>query len=227
MIMPRRPRGLTGGYVYHVLNRSVARATLFRKEGDYVAFEKVLQEAFEWQPMRLLSYAVMPNHWHMVVWPRRDGELSEFFRWLTVTHTQRWHAHYHTSGTGPLYQGRFKSFPVQSDEHLLTVCRYVERNALRAKLVKQGEAWRWSSLWRRQQGDAGWLADWPVSRPATWVKFVNGIETEGELIELRRCVSRGRPYGTATWTGSTATRLGLEASLRAQGRPKKANPMAK
>lgn len=221
MIMPRRLRGSTGGYLYHVLNRAVGRATIFKKESDYNAFEKVLREALEWQPMRVLAYCLMPNHWHMVVWPRKDGELSEFFRWLTVTHTQRWHAHYHTSGTGPLYQGRFKSFPIQSDPHLLTVCRYVERNALRANLVKKAEQWRWSSLWRRQQNDAGWLAEWPVPRSADWVDYVNGIETVGELTALRRSVARGQPYGSADWTLSTAKRLSLESSLRPQGRPKK------
>ena len=81
----------------------------------------------------------MPNHWHFVLWPQGDGDLSEFMRWLTVTHTQRWHAAHHTAGTGPLYQGRFKSFPIQADDHLLTVLRYVERNALRANLVERAD----------------------------------------------------------------------------------------
>jgi len=133
--MPRRPRAASGGYVYHVLNRAVGRATLFDKPTDYLAFAKVLRQAQDWLPVRLLAYCVLPNHWHLVLWPAHDGDLSEHLRWLTVTHTQRWHAHRHTAGTGPLYQGRFKSFPVQEDDHLLTVCRYVERNALRAGLL--------------------------------------------------------------------------------------------
>jgi hypothetical protein len=87
----------------------------------------------------------MPTHWHLVLWPARDGELTAFCRWLTHTHTMRWHAHYHTAGTGHLYQGRFKAFVVESDEHLATVCRYVERNPLRANLVVRAEQWRWSS----------------------------------------------------------------------------------
>ena len=95
----------------------------------------------------------MPNHWHLVLWPRQDRDLSRFMGWLTLTHTQRWHAHRGTGGTGHVYQARFKSFPVQADEHFLTVCRYVERNALRAKLVKRAADWRWCSLWRRAHGD--------------------------------------------------------------------------
>jgi len=126
----------------------------------------------------------MPNHWHLLLWPRQDGELSEILRWITVTHTQRWHAHHHTAGTGPVYQGRFKSFPVQTDEYFLTVARYVERNALRAKLVTQAEGWQWSSLWRRDQGDAkltAWLSDWPVERPRDWIARVNRPQTASEL----------------------------------------------
>ncbi|HEV3084810.1 MAG TPA: transposase, partial [Gemmataceae bacterium] len=104
---------------------------LFLKDGDFEAFERILAQTLETRPMRILAYCLLSNHWHLVLWPEHDGDLSEFLRWLTVTHTQRWHAHYHTTGTGPAYQGRFKSFPVQEDDHLLTVCRYVERNALR------------------------------------------------------------------------------------------------
>src|SRR5438105_15248968 len=135
--MGRPHRTALGGYVYHMLNRADGRLPIFQKDGDYAALERILAEALAQVPgMRLLAYCAMPNHWHLVVWPQHDGDLSEYLRWLTVTHTQRWHAHHHTSGTGPLYQGRFKSFPVQEDEHLLALCRYVERNPLRANMVK-------------------------------------------------------------------------------------------
>jgi putative transposase len=221
--MPRRQRCNMGGYAYHGLNRAVGRATLFHKDADYAAFEKVLRQAKEWQPMRMLGYCLMPNHWHLVLWPEHDGDLSEFLRWLTVTHTQRYHAHYHSAGTGPLYQGRFKSFPIEEDEHLLTVLRYVERNPLRAGLVRRAETWRWSSLWHRAQGHANaFLDNGPGPLPARWPEFVNRAETEAELEALRRSVKRGCPYGTAPWVDQTATRLGLKATLRPQGRPKKA-----
>jgi putative transposase len=222
--MPRRLRCNTGGYAYHALNRAVGRATLFRKERDYAAFENALRQAKEWQPVRLLAYCLMPNHWHLVLWPAADGELSEFLRWLTVTHVQRYHAHYHTAGTGPVYQGRFKSFPIREDEHLLTVMRYVERNPLRAGLVRRAEDWRWSSLWQRAQGRAAGLLDsGPVPLPERWVAQVNGAETEAELEALRRSVLRGCPFGEASWVEQTAARLGLEATLRRQGRPRKAS----
>jgi putative transposase len=225
--MPRRARSIIGGLVYHVLNRANARATLFDKPEDFAAFERVLEEARERVPLRILAYCAMPNHWHLAVWPEtgQDRQVSEFMRWLTVTHTQRWHAHRHTSGTGHLYQGRFKSFPVESDEHLYSLLRYIERNALRANLVDTAEAWRWSSLWRSTQGDAkskSLLSAWPIPRPRRWLAFVNQVETEGELAALRRSVKRGTPYGGEDWTQRTLKQLGLEHTVRAQGRPRKA-----
>src|SRR4051794_40790811 len=104
--------------------------------------------------MRILAWCLMPNHWHQILWPRADGELTEFVRWLTHTHTQRYHAHYHSSGTGHIHQGRFKSFPIECDPHLLMACRYVQRNALRANLVARAADWRYGSLWARVHGGA-------------------------------------------------------------------------
>src|SRR5438552_14055968 len=165
---------------------------------DYAAFERVLKQAYAFVPMRLLAYCILSNHWHLVLWPFHDGDLSEYLRWLTVTHTQRWHAHRHTAGTGALYQGRFKSFPVQADEHFLALCRYVERNPLRANLVRRAESWRWCSLWRRLRAveeDRRLLSVWPVACPTGWLEEVNAVQTEAQLEALRRCVRRGQPFG--------------------------------
>ena len=143
-------------------------------------------------------------------------------RWLTVTHTQRWHAAHRTSGTGALYQGRFKSFPIQEDAHLFTVLRYVERNPLRANLVKEAEAWRWSSLWHRVHGDESGLVDaGPLPMPSDWLHHVQSPQSEGDLEALRRSVVRGAPFGETTWQEQTAKRLGLESTLRARGRQPK------
>jgi putative transposase len=214
-----------GGYVYHVLNWANGRRPIFQKDGDYAAFERVLGEALEHVPgMRLLAYCLLPNHWHLLLWPRHDGELSHFGHWLTLTHTQRWHAHYHDVGTGHLYQGRFKSFPVAADRHVLQVCRYVERNALRAGLVRRAQAWRWGSLWHRLQEpkvDRAILRDWPLPVPADWIRQVNRAQTEAELEAVRRSVQRGRPYGDEGWAKRVAARLGLESTFRDRGRPRK------
>ncbi len=217
--MPRRLRVSSGGYAYHVLNRAVARARIFAKARDYEAFEEVLVEAKDRLPMRVLAWCVMPNHWHLVLWPRRDGDLSEFMRWLTVTHTQRWHAAHRTSGTGPLYQGRFKSFPIEEDDHLWRVLRYVERNPLRADLVEEVQAWRWSSLRHRLNGGGPPLDEGPAPLPGNWPQCVESPETEAELAAMRKSVVRGAPFGGPSWQEQTATRLGLQSSLRPRGRP--------
>ena len=220
--MARRPRQAPGGYVYHVLNRGVGRLTLFEKADDYEAFIRVLAEALDWVDVRLLGYCIMPNHWHLAVWPEKKGDLSEFMRWLTVTHTQRWHAQRHTQGTGSIYQGRFKSFPVEQDDHCLRLLRYIERNPLRARLVRKATNWRWSSLGRTHLSLPGLpLEVGPVARPADWPEYVQRAETETELAALRVSVQRGVPFGDERWQKKTAQRLGLESSLRPVGRPRK------
>ncbi len=220
--MARKLRNTPGGVVYHVLNRGVGRRTIFHKDEDYAAFERVLAEVHRENPCRILAHCLMPNHWHFVFWPVREGELSSFVQRLTHTHTQRYHAHYHTSGTGHLYQGRFKSFPIKSDIHLLLVLRYVERNALRAGLVERAEDWRWCSLWRREQRrGVGMLCDWPIERPGDWVDFVNEAQTAAELEAIRTSVNRGRPFGDDAWRDEMVAELGLESTMRPPGRPRK------
>jgi len=222
--MGRPLRAAPGGWVYHVLNRANGRQGLFDDDGDYAAFERVLSEAQQRIAMRLLAYCVMPNHWHLVLWPYRDGDLSRFMSWLTLTHTQRWHACRQTVGTGHLYQGRFKSFVVQTDEHLFTVCRYVERNAVRAGLVERADAWRWSSLWRTSYGDAqqqALVSDWPLTRPADWVAWVNGNEAVADLTRIRQSVVRSQPFGQTEWVTAMIEKFNLGSTLRNEGRPRK------
>lgn len=221
--MPRRPRLAAGDLAYHVLNRRVGRLPLFETSADYTAFEKILAEAHAQTRIRITAYCLMPTHWHLLLWPRQDGELSDVLRWITVTHTQRWHALHQTSGTGPVYQGRFKSFPVQTDEHFLAVALYVERNALRAKLVRRAEDWQWGSLWRRTHRDpkgTTWLSDWPMERPRDWVACVNRPQTASELEALRTSVQRGRPFGDERWVRRIVTRFEMESTMRPRGRPK-------
>ena len=197
---------------------------LFEKPADYSAFEKVLAEAHKRSGIRIAAYCLMPNHWHLLLWPRSDGELSEVMRWITVTHTQRWHAHRHSSGTGPVYQGRFKSFPVQTDEHFMTVARYVERNAVRGKLVERAEEWRWSSANRVARQDdplVEFLSPWPMDRPQNWIELLNEPDRASQLDDLRSSAQRGRPFGSEDWIIIVAKQLRLEAALRPRGRPKR------
>jgi putative transposase len=217
--MPRRPRPRQPGLVFHVLNRGARKGGLFANPGDYQAFEAILLEGTRRFGIALFAYCLMPNHWHFLLSPTRDGSLSRFMHWLTFTHARRWRHVHGTGGQGAVYQDRFKAIPISTDSHFIWVCRYVERNALRASLVDRAEEWPWSSLWQRQNNrHADWLSTWPVAVPTDWVDIVNEPQTDSELAAFRHAVSRGHPFGDATWTATTARDLGL--TLRRRGRPK-------
>lgn len=222
--MPRPLRTAPAGFVYHVLNRASGKRRIFANDRDYLAFERVLAEVQERVPVRILAWCVMPNHWHLLLWPQTDGELSNYMRLVTLTHMQRVHAYRASAGTGQIYQGRFKSFVVQDDAHFLQVSRYVEANALRGNLVRRAEDWRWGSLWRLQQRKAdlpSHLHSWPVGRPSDWLAYVNQLPERVEIDGVRRCLRRGCPYGEEAWAVTTAEQLSLQSSLRPRGRPAK------
>lgn len=221
--MPRTARASQGGYGYHALNRGNARRTVFHKDGDYSAFLKLLSEAAERTHMRLLAYCLLPNHFHLCLWPHHDGDLSDYRMWLLTAHVRRYHQNYHSSGH--VWQGRFRAFPIQEDDHLLAVLRYIERNPLRAGLVDSAQEWRWSSA-ASSRGDKPVLDAGPVPRPEAWLERVNQPQNDAELESLRECLRRGRPFGHSAWMLATAKQLDLESSLRPRGRPRKAKAMA-
>ena len=239
--MPRSARRLIGGLCYHVINRGNGRARVFHGEADYREFVKLMAAACDRlpppQPMRLLAYCLMPNHFHLVLWPREDGELSRWMQWLMTAQVRRHHRRH--GSDGHLWQGRFKAFAIQRDQHLLSVLRYVERNPLRAGLVARAEDWPWSSL---GAGDAAApvagrfdpapepapgpapgpaLHAGPLPRPANWRAWVNDAEDPGQLAALRHSVERSAPWGSPIWSRRTAGRLGSAPSLRPRGRPPK------
>jgi putative transposase len=204
-----------------VLNRGNGRRRIFRKPGDYQAFLIVLAEALRRYRVDLLCWCLMGNHWHLVLRPRGENQLSRFMQWLTITHVRRHHGQ-HGQSSGHVYQGRFKSFPVEDDSHFLTLCRYVEANALRANLVERAQDWPWSSLHQRLYRTCEVpLVDWPVDRPDHWTTLVNTAMAEPELNQVRQSVQRERPLGRLAWVKKMARRLGLEQTLRDRGRPPK------
>lgn len=225
--MPRQARDIRPGYFYHVVNRSAGRIALFRRDGDFAAFEQIMLEASERCGLRIVDWCLMKNHWHFVVWPRRAEEVTEYFRWLTHTHAMRWRVSRATVGWGHLYGGRFKAFVVEEGSPLLRVRRYVQRNALVVGAVKHAEQWRWGSLWVRQSGPVELRAllsrDAPAL-PENWLETVNAALSAKELERLRVSMLRGRPYGADAWVGQMVKEMGLEHTIRPEGRQAKPQP---
>ncbi len=221
--MPRIPRVDIKDTVYHVINRANARLPIFFKEQDYQLFESILENGRERFDTRILAYCLMPNHFHLVLQPREDGGLQKFMQWVTVTHTQRWHSQNKTIGSGHLYQGRYKSFIIQEDNHLLAAIRYVERNPLRANIVRKAENWNFSSLYRRTFPEKfklrkRILSDWPIEVPKDYISFVNESQTDEEISQIRYSVNRGKPFGSREWTYKIIKAFGLESTIRNRGR---------
>ena len=217
--MARRRRVFPPGVVFHVVNRAAKRAQLFKTSSDYASFEQVLASALERDEVALFAYCLMPNHWHLLLSPTRAGSLSRFMHWLTTTHARRWQIDRDADGQGAVYQGRFKAVAVCNDHRFLWVCRYVERNALRAALVDRAEDWSWSSLSESTEPRIR-LNQWPVARPPDWNAFVNTPQTEAELEAVRNAVRTSEPLGSAEWKECV---LGRRPSRHA-GRPRRSGP---
>jgi putative transposase len=202
------------------MNRGNQKARVFHSSADYAAFLEYMREAQDRLELPVLALCLMPNHVHLVVRPRRDGDIAPWVSWLFTTHVRRHHRKYGT--TGRLWQGRYKACLIQQDHHLLTVLRYVERNALAANLVARAQDWRWGSLnWRTTDFVPLPLAPAPIDLPKWWTEFVNQPMTAAELLAVRESVNRQRPFGAPEWAQVAAIRTGMEQSLAPIGRPRR------
>lgn len=203
-----------------MLNRANKKAEVFHGPADYAAFLRLIAEASERIEVSILAVCLMPNHLHLVLRPSADDDISKWMKWLLTTHAVRYNKLY--GKTGHVWQGRFKAVHVQTDHHLLTLLRYVERNALRANLVSRAEDWLWGSLhWRSMSSPPVTLTSAPLPLPSWWAEFVNLPQTAAELEQIRTSVNRQRPYGDADWMASQAKRASLEQTLRDFGRPRR------
>lgn len=212
--MPRIARGQLVDHPYHVLNRGNGGTAVFHKDADYAAFLDLLTAAKAKFPVHVFGFCLMPNHFHLVLQPTTADALSPFMQWWMTSHVRRYHRHYRSHGH--VWQGRFKSFPIQQDGHFLTVLRYALRNPVRAGLVERLTQWPWSSLQH-----PGLLDPWPVEPPANWETWLEHPLFDHELTALRTCVNRQAPFGGPEWQAHFATATGLESTLRPRGRPRK------
>jgi putative transposase len=226
--MARQIRVSVGDVVYHVINRANNRTQIFNTPEEYKHFESLLLEGVELISMRILAYCIMPNHWHLVLYPKKDRDMSEYMRWVTTTHVRQCRVITKSVGSGHIYQGSYKSFPIEEDKHLLDVVCYVEQNPLRAHLVEHAEDCQCSSLYRRQRGnkeDKKLLAELPTTLPSNYLQSVNEILGKDHLEKIRYSIAKGAPFGSDEWVRETVVRYNMEGTQRGPGRPRAGNIM--
>jgi len=223
--MPRINRGALEQGFFHVLNRGNHRQQLFQTNDDYALFIDLLASASERLPVKVWGYCLMPNHWHVVIEVLRMADLSKWVHGICNRHVRQFHRHNPRLGGGHIYQGRYKSFPIQDESYLYNVLCYVEANPLRAKLVSRAQDWPWSSLSRAKVYDGlvevarPKLAPW--DRGEHWHETVNQPLSHASLDSMRQSVARGTPQGQPQWIADLTTKHGLEPTVRARGRPRK------
>lgn len=214
--MPRIARALIDHCFYHLINRGNGRQQIFHKDVDYQAFIDLLLPARGEYGVKVLAWCLMPNHFHLLVQPSEAAQLNRWMQRLMTTHVRRYHKHYGTSGH--VWQGRYKSFIVQDDEHLLTVARYIEANPVRARLTPTAADWQWSSHRTRNAETEGSRPDaLPMPLPADWSAFVDSPLTDAEIEKIRNSVNRQAPFGSDSWRDKLCVTMGLESTIRQRG----------
>jgi putative transposase len=194
-IMSRHSRHRNAGHVFHVMNRATRGQLLFADVGEYLLYQALLAQALIERPIRLLAYTLMPNHFHMAVWPERDGQISRFLQWLLATHARRLHRKRGTAGTGAIYQSRFKAVPVETETYFYRMMRYVDRNPPRAGLATRPEKWPFGSASSQGRGFGIELAEWPLPKPPNWREYINSTEPYADLEFIRTQTQCGEPIG--------------------------------
>ena len=218
--MPRVSRCLVNDFTYHVLNRGNGKKRVFHKHQDFLSFIELMKEAKKRLPINIYAYCLMPNHFHFVLKSSQASNLSKWIHWLLTVHSRRYHHYYKTCGH--IWQGRFKSFMIQNDEHLIKVLRYVEGNAVRAGLVFSAKDWPWSSHKQRISEETEKIIDIPpVELPSDWTSYVDEPLTSKELLDLRQSVNHQFPYGDNKWKKKISQQLGLAYTFKPRGRPRK------
>jgi putative transposase len=232
--MPRPLRPIDDGLIYHVINRGNNRQDVFRKRDDFEAFLRAVADLKERKPFACYGYCLMRNHIHLLLRPK-GTTISRIVQSLLVSHTQRYHKHYRSGGH--VWQGRFKSPVIQSDEHLLAVLRYIEANPLRAGLVERAEDYPWTSYRAHGSGETDPLVDPLITyeelspyakiRERKWAEKVHLPIADATLARIRRSAITGLPYGSDAWVNRLAKRLDLDLTIRPRGRPRKQTATSK
>jgi REP-associated tyrosine transposase len=191
--MPYRPPFDFPDTTFHVVNRATHRQLLCRDFSEYLAQLRILSWAVDVSPIDLFAFSLMPNHVHLLVRARALPDLAKFMHRFQMTHAMKLRQWRGTVGRGAVYQGRYRASRVHEDSYFYRAVRYVERNPVRAQLVRRPDEWMWSSASPVARIQGIRLAEWPLPRPEGWADFVNQAEPDSELAFMRRRTARREP----------------------------------
>jgi putative transposase len=218
--MPRIARGLADNQIYHVINRGNRRETIFHDSYDYDKFLKLIKEAKDLYQIKIYAYCLMPNHYHLVIYTKVAESLSLSMHKINSSYVRYYNQRYKVSGH--LWQGRYKSFIVQEEAYLLTLLRYVEANPLRAKIVKDCIAYKYSSAKIRiEEIEDSILDGSPINLPENWNEYINNKESKSNLGAIKNSLDRQAPLGDENWCYRVSKKYGLESTITPRGRPMK------
>ena len=228
--MPRQARLVIPHAPHHVIQRGHNRQVVFAGDDDYLFYLKTLQEWKAQFDCKIHAYCLMTNHVHLVVDPGGNPDnLGRLMKRIAGRQTRYVNKMEQRSGT--LWEGRYKSSPIQNEEYLLACCRYVELNPLRAGLVDDPANYRWSSCPAKVgRASQPWLDFDPfylgmgnsaLLRERNYAAWLEETVPDSELQRIREGVQRGQLIADASFAQELSDKLGRRLELRGPGRPRK------
>lgn len=227
--MPRTARIVLAGYPHHVVQRGHNRKTVFARERDYTRYLENLEELKEKYQVRVFAYCLMTNHVHLLLQPDEQASaLGQLMKALAGRATR--YRNMRQKRTGTLWEGRYRSSPVQSDQYLMACCRYIELNPVRAAMVEAPESYRWSSC-RQHLGlcESRWIDLDPVyqglgatdgERAARYRQLLGRQPSVETQRTIRQALQRGQLTGNAQFVDEVDATIGRRVTARGPGRPR-------
>jgi len=227
--MPRAARVVLPNYPHHIVQRGHNKHVVFVGDGDYLYYLENLKEWKKELGCKIYAYCLMTNHIHLIV---DCGDKVENLGLMMkrVTGRQTRYVNKLEGRRGTLWEGRFKSSPVEVDAYLLACCRYVELNPVRAGMVDKPALYKWSSYkykvgieksdWMDLDPCYQGLGTTDKEREETYRQWVQAYIPKEEYQLIRQGIQRGQLTGTNRFIDEVAKKIGIRIELRGQGRPK-------
>lgn len=220
--MPRIARAVAVGFPHHVIQRGNNRDIVFFKKQDRHAYLELLQKYSSKWGCAVLAYCLMDNHVHLLMRPTREESLYKMMQGITLCYTQYINRQYER--TGRLWESRYHSCIVDKERYLWAVARYIEQNPKRAKLVKEEEAYLYSSAKAHIEGAKDPALSEELFRDTQrkdYAAFIRESTTEEELHRLKSATRTGRPFGSEEFIKRMERKLDRRLSVQRPGRPKR------